>query len=431
MEALHSGSCDITISIDCDGQDDINAMDEMVKKYLDGAEVVYGVRSRRDTDTFFKRFTAEGFYHVMNALGADIVFNHADYRLISTRVLESFADYREVNIFLRGMVPLVGYPSDTVYYERHERLAGESHYPLSKMLALAFDGITSLSNKPSASSPAQASWSASSASSASSGPSCRLFWAARGGLGLHHLHRLLHERRPAGVSGRHRRIRRQDLYGDQGPPPLHHQRAHMGSLRKEVSRMSKQSWKGSTLLNPEPPVLVSCGGLDKPNLITIGWTGTICTQPSMVSISVRPERYSHHLIRESGQFAINLPTEALVKSVDWCGVRSGRDFDKFAACKLHSAPGSVLTDCPILEESPVNLECKVTQIIPLGSHDLFLAEVVACNVDESLLDENGKLCLDKAKLIVYSHGEYLALGKKLGTFGYSVRKKKPTRKPRR
>ena len=140
--------CDITISIDCDGQDDINAMDEMVKKYLDGAEVVYGVRSRRDTDTFFKRFTAEGFYHVMNALGADIVFNHADYRLISTRVLESFADYREVNIFLRGMVPLVGYPSDTVYYERHERLAGESHYPLRKMLALAFDGITSLSNKP-------------------------------------------------------------------------------------------------------------------------------------------------------------------------------------------------------------------------------------------------------------------------------------------
>lgn len=139
---------DITISIDCDGQDDINAMDEMVQKYLDGAEVVYGVRSRRDTDTFFKRFTAEGFYHVMNALGADIVFNHADYRLISTRVLESFADYHEVNIFLRGMVPLVGFPHDVVTYERHERLAGESHYPLSKMLALAFDGITSLSNKP-------------------------------------------------------------------------------------------------------------------------------------------------------------------------------------------------------------------------------------------------------------------------------------------
>ena len=140
--------CDITISIDCDGQDDINAMDGMVDAYLDGCDVVYGVRSKRDTDTFFKRFTAEGFYHLMNAMGADIVFNHADYRLISTRVLESFADYKEVNIFLRGMVPLVGFKSEVVTYEHHERLAGESHYPLSKMLALAFDGITSLSNKP-------------------------------------------------------------------------------------------------------------------------------------------------------------------------------------------------------------------------------------------------------------------------------------------
>ena len=160
--------------------------------------------------------------------------------------------------------------------------------------------------------------------------------------------------------------------------------------------MSKQSWKGSTLLNPEPPVLVSCGGLDKPNLITIGWTGTICTQPSMVSISVRPERYSHQLLCESGQFAINLPTEKLVRAIDWCGVKSGREVDKFAACGLHAAPGSVLTDCPVLEESPVNLECRITQRIPLGSHDLFLAEVVACDVDESLLDEKGKLCLDKA-----------------------------------
>ena len=140
--------CDITISIDCDGQDDINAMDRMVDEYLKGAEVVYGVRSKRKTDTFFKRFTAEGFYHVMNAMGAEVVFNHADYRLISTRVLESFADFREVNIFLRGMVPLVGFPSAKVYYERAERIAGESHYPLRKMLALAFDGITSLSVKP-------------------------------------------------------------------------------------------------------------------------------------------------------------------------------------------------------------------------------------------------------------------------------------------
>ena len=429
MEALHSGSCDITISIDCDGQDDINAMDEMVRKYLEGAEVVYGVRSRRDTDTFFKRFTAEGFYHLMNALGADIVFNHADYRLISTRVLESFANYREVNIFLRGMVPLVGFPSEVVTYERHERLAGDSHYPLSKIAGPCVRRHHQ---------PEQQTHPAHHRSRYRGQPD-QLYRGdlghragrpgQRGGrLGLHRLHRLLHGRCPAHLPGRHRRIYRQNLYGNQGPAPLYHQRAHLGPLRKEVPRMSKQSWKGSTLLNPEPPVLVSCGGLETPNLITIGWTGTICTQPSMVSISVRPERFSHHLIKESGQFAINLPTESLVRAVDWCGVKSGREIDKFAACGLHAAPGSVLTDCPILEESPLNLECKVTQVIPLGSHDLFLAQVVACDVDESLLDESGKLCLDKAKLIVYSHGEYLALGKKLGTFGYSVRKKKPRRK---
>ena len=140
--------CDITISIDCDGQDDIGAMDEMVEKYLNGAEVVYGVRSRRDTDSWFKRFTAESFYKLMNKLGAEVVFNHADYRLISAKVLQHFADFEEVNIFLRGLVPLVGFPSDQVYYERAERLAGKSHYPLKKMLALAFNGITSLSIKP-------------------------------------------------------------------------------------------------------------------------------------------------------------------------------------------------------------------------------------------------------------------------------------------
>lgn len=140
--------CDITISIDCDGQDDITAMEQMVDEYLAGAEVVYGVRSKRDTDTFFKRFTAESFYKLLNKMGVETVYNHADYRLISERVLQEFADFHEVNIFLRGMVPLVGYKSATVYYERHERIAGESHYPLSKMLALAFDGITSLSVRP-------------------------------------------------------------------------------------------------------------------------------------------------------------------------------------------------------------------------------------------------------------------------------------------
>lgn len=140
--------CDITISVDCDGQDDINAINAMVDEYLAGSEIVYGVRSKRDTDSFFKRTTARGFYKLMAALGAETVYDHADYRLISARALESFADFEEVNIYLRGMVPLVGFKSSCVYYERTERLAGKSHYPLRRMLALAFDGITSLSVKP-------------------------------------------------------------------------------------------------------------------------------------------------------------------------------------------------------------------------------------------------------------------------------------------
>lgn len=140
--------CDITISIDCDGQDDIGAMEAMVDAYHDGCEIVYGVRSKRATDTFFKRFTAESFYKLLKAMGADVVFNHADYRLMSSRALQEFAKFKEVNLFLRGMVPLVGFKSTCVSYERHERLAGQSHYPLRKMLALAFDGITSLSVKP-------------------------------------------------------------------------------------------------------------------------------------------------------------------------------------------------------------------------------------------------------------------------------------------
>ena len=140
--------CDITISIDCDGQDDIKAMEAMVDAYHDGSEVVYGVRSKRDTDTFFKRFTAESFYKLLNKMGVEVVYNHADYRLISARVLKEFANFKEVNLFLRGMIPLVGFKSTSVYYERHERIAGESHYPLSKMLGLAIDGITSLSIKP-------------------------------------------------------------------------------------------------------------------------------------------------------------------------------------------------------------------------------------------------------------------------------------------
>lgn len=147
MEALQMGA-DITISIDCDGQDDVKAMEEMVKEYHDGCEIVYGVRNDRSSDTFFKRRTAEGFYKFLNSMGAEVVYNHADYRLVSSRVLKEFENYKEVNLFLRGMFPLVGFKSTSVYYERHERLAGKSHYPLSKMMGLAFDGITSLSVKP-------------------------------------------------------------------------------------------------------------------------------------------------------------------------------------------------------------------------------------------------------------------------------------------
>ena len=146
MEA--KDQCDITISIDCDGQDDINAMDAMVDAYHDGCEVVYGVRSSRETDTFFKRATAQGFYKFLAMMGAEVVYNHADYRLISSRVLQEFANFREVNLFLRGMIPLVGFKSTSVSYSRAERIAGESHYPLKKMIALAVDGITSLSVKP-------------------------------------------------------------------------------------------------------------------------------------------------------------------------------------------------------------------------------------------------------------------------------------------
>ena len=146
MEA--KDACDITVTIDADGQDDINAVDAMVDAYLDGCEVVYGVRSSRETDTFFKRFTAQSFYRLLAGLGAEVIYNHADYRLISAKVLKEFANFHEVNLFLRGLVPLVGFKSTTVEYARHERLAGESHYPLKKMLALAMDGVTSLSVKP-------------------------------------------------------------------------------------------------------------------------------------------------------------------------------------------------------------------------------------------------------------------------------------------
>lgn len=191
--------------------------------------------------------------------------------------------------------------------------------------------------------------------------------------------------------------------------------------------MSKQVWKPGNLLAPVPPVLVSCGNMEKPNLITIAWAGTINSDPVRVSISVRPGRYSHGLITESGEFVINLPTQKILRAVDWCGVKSGRDVDKFKEMGLTAVPGSAVS-APVLAESPVNLECRVFQTIPLGSHDLFLADVVAVDVDEDLLDEAGRLRLDKAGLAAYVHGTYYALGKQLGTFGYSVRKKPARRR---
>lgn len=191
----------------------------------------------------------------------------------------------------------------------------------------------------------------------------------------------------------------------------------------------KLAWPGSALLGPVSPVLVSCGEGQSANLITIAWAGTVCTQPPRVSISVRPTRHSYGLIRDSGEFVINLPTVALARAVDWCGVKSGRELDKFSAMGLHAAPASKV-GCPLLAESPVNLECRVFQRIELGSHDLFLADVVAVDVDEALLDSAGKLHLEKAGLLAYAHGDYYALGKQLGKFGWSVRRKKPGgRKP--
>ncbi|MEG2924080.1 MAG: flavin reductase family protein [Oscillospiraceae bacterium] len=187
--------------------------------------------------------------------------------------------------------------------------------------------------------------------------------------------------------------------------------------------MDKTTWKGSALLAPVPPVLVSCGTMEKPNALTIAWTGIINTIPPKTYISVRPERYSYDLIRESGEFVINLTTAAIIRAVDYCGCKSGRDEDKLAMAKLTVQPSSAI-DCPMIAESPVSIECRVCDIIPLGSHDMFLAEIVAVNVATELIGEDGRLRLAKAGLAAYAHGEYFALGKKIGDFGFSVKKRK-------
>ena len=185
--------------------------------------------------------------------------------------------------------------------------------------------------------------------------------------------------------------------------------------------MGKVTWKGSALLAPAPAVLVTCGTVEKPNVLTVAWTGIACTRPPVTYISLRPERFSYPLIRQAGEFVINLTTRELVRAVDFCGVRSGKEFDKFALCGLTAQPCEKVA-APMLAESPLSLECKVAQVIPLGSHDLFLAEIVAVHAEESLLDAGGKLHLDKSGLLAYAHGAYYGLGPCLGTFGFSVRK---------
>ncbi len=187
--------------------------------------------------------------------------------------------------------------------------------------------------------------------------------------------------------------------------------------------MGKVTWKGSTLLAPVPAVMVSCGDMEKSNIITIGWTGIVNSAPPKTYISIRPSRHSYDIIKETREFVINLTTTDLIRATDGCGVYTGRKVDKFKKYKLGKEPASEVS-APLIAEAPVCLECKVTDIIPLGSHDMFLADIVAIDVDESLLDKDGKLCLEKAGLAAYAHGQYYALGKRLGAFGFSVKKKK-------
>lgn len=188
--------------------------------------------------------------------------------------------------------------------------------------------------------------------------------------------------------------------------------------------MSKTIWKAGTLLAPVPPTMVSCGTMENPNIITVAWTGIINSIPPKTYVSIRPTRYSHNIIKESGEFVINLTTRSLVRAADYCGVKSGKDTDKFSDMCLTAEECPSLCGCPMISQSPLSIACSVTEIVPLGSHDMFIADIDSVFVDERFVDKNGKLHLDLADLISYSHGEYFALGEKLGSFGFSVRKKK-------
>ena len=193
--------------------------------------------------------------------------------------------------------------------------------------------------------------------------------------------------------------------------------------------MGRQIWRPGNMLYPLPAVMVSAADREgNSKILTVAWTGTICSDPAMLYISVRPERYSYHMIKETGEFVVNLTTEKLAYATDWCGVRSGRDVDKWKEMKLTKGKAEKLEYAPIIQESPVNIECKVTEVKELGSHHMFLAEVKAVQVDEKYMKKNGKFELNSTGLLTYSHGEYLSLGTSLGTFGWSVRKKEMKKK---
>ena len=191
--------------------------------------------------------------------------------------------------------------------------------------------------------------------------------------------------------------------------------------------MSKVQWKGGTFIYPIPAVMVSCGTMEESNIITVAWTGILNTNPAMCYISVRPERYSHNIIKENGEFAINLTTRQLAYATDWCGVKSGRDVDKFKEMKLTKEKANIIS-VPLIKESPVSVECKVKEIVPLGSHDMFVAEIVAIDADEKYIDEKGAFDISKCDLIAYANGGYYPLESKIGKFGYSVQKKSKTAK---
>lgn len=196
--------------------------------------------------------------------------------------------------------------------------------------------------------------------------------------------------------------------------------------------MAKIKWRGGALTAPTPPVMVSCGTMEKSNIITVAWTGIINTVPPKTYISVRPSRYSYNLIKESGEFVVNLTTAELIKKADFCGIYTGAKVDKFSKCGFDKEEASEVS-CPVIAQSPLSLECKVTEVIELGSHHMFLADIVAVDVDETLVDAKGKLHLDRAHLAAFAHGEYFELGRKIGYFGFSADKKRknPNNRARR